>query len=111
MNQEFWFTKFPRLALKYADEFLANYPSFLFRVRDTFQRSKKLLGGMLKNLDAKERNVLVLRYGLEGDEARTLKQVGDIIGLSRERVRQIETQAFKKLKHHTKGKQLMWYLN
>lgn len=72
---------------------------------------RKLLSGMLGNLDEKERKVLNLRFGLEGGEPMTLKQVGDIIGLSRERVRQIETQALKKLKHHTKGKQLNWYLN
>lgn len=72
---------------------------------------KKLLSGMLGHLDEKERRVLSLRYGLRGEEPMTLKQVGDIIGLSRERVRQIETQALKKLKHHAKGKQLNWYLN
>ena len=54
---------------------------------------------------------LVLRYGLEGQEPMTLKQVGDLIGLSRERVRQIETQALKKLKQSKKSKQLMGYLN
>ena len=72
---------------------------------------RKLLSSMLKHLEEKERRVVTLRYGLAGQEPMTLKQVGDLIGLSRERVRQIETQALKKLKHHTRGKQIHWYLN
>ena len=72
---------------------------------------KKLLRGMLGDLDEKERQVLVLRFGLDGKEPHTLKEVGDQLGLSRERIRQIETQALRKLKHSKKSKQLMGYLN
>ena len=72
---------------------------------------KKLLMGMLGDLDDKERQVLVMRFGLDGKEPHTLKEVGDTIGLSRERIRQIETHALKKLKQSKKSNQLMGYLN
>lgn len=72
---------------------------------------KKLLMGMIGDLDQKERQVLVLRFGLDGKEPHTLKEVGDQLGLSRERIRQIETHALKKLKQSKKSKQLMGYLN
>jgi len=72
---------------------------------------RKLLMGMLGDLDEKERRVLMMRFGLDGKEPHTLKEVGDQLNLSRERIRQIETHALKKLKQSKKSKQLMGYLN
>lgn len=51
----------------------------------------------LNFIDERERRVIELRFGLTGKEPMTLKEIGDIMNLSRERIRQIETQALKKL--------------
>jgi len=48
-------------------------------------------------MDQREATVLRLRFGLEDNEPRTLKEIGETLGLTRERVRQIETEALAKL--------------
>ena len=60
------------------------------------------LATALLDLDRKEREVVRLRYGLEDDEPRTLQEIGDLMHLSRERVRQIESRAKEKLRHSSK---------
>ncbi len=52
---------------------------------------------MLHDLDERESSVLKMRFGLEDTEPHTLKEIGELLGLTRERVRQIETEALKKL--------------
>jgi RNA polymerase primary sigma factor len=52
---------------------------------------------MIETMDEREATVLRLRFGLEGNEPRTLKEIGESLGLTRERVRQIETEALRKL--------------
>jgi RNA polymerase primary sigma factor len=56
------------------------------------------LGRLLEGIDARAAKILKLRYGLEGGDALTLKQIGEKIGLTRERVRQIEHHALRKLR-------------
>jgi RNA polymerase sigma factor (sigma-70 family) len=54
---------------------------------------------LLRPLDAREREILRLRYGLDRGDPRTLEEVGDTLHLTRERIRQIERQALSKLRH------------
>jgi RNA polymerase primary sigma factor len=63
----------------------------------TKQDDLKQVMSLLDNMDKREAAVLRLRFGLEGGEPQTLKQIGDRLGLTRERVRQIEGEALKKL--------------
>lgn len=58
--------------------------------------------GLLGDLDERESTILRLRYGLDGDEPLTLKEIGVKIKLTRERVRQIECEALRKLETHLK---------
>jgi len=72
---------------------------------------KDHLYACLGELDPKEQKVLRLRFGLEEGEPKTLKEIGEMMGLSRERIRQIEAQALEKLNRSQKCQQLQGYLN
>jgi RNA polymerase primary sigma factor len=73
-----------------------NNPSPDQIVLDTDNEAK--LKELLEDIDEREANILKLRYGLDGEDPLTLKEIGQRIGLTRERVRQLEHQALKKLK-------------
>jgi RNA polymerase primary sigma factor len=66
---------------------------------------------LLKGLDEKEKYVIQLRFGLSDDKPRTLQEIGDKLKLSRERVRQIEQKAMRKLARSHRLQQLRGYLN
>ncbi|NIM02389.1 MAG: sigma-70 family RNA polymerase sigma factor [Acidobacteria bacterium] len=72
---------------------------------------KTLLRDSLTELDAKEEKVIRQRFGLDGAEPKTLKEIGEMMNLSRERIRQIEAQALEKLNRSQKCQQLRGYLN
>jgi len=61
---------------------------------------KEQLKRAIQDLSPKERKIISLRYGLEDGIEHTLEEIGKIFGITRERVRQIETMALEKLKHH-----------
>ncbi|MBN2370049.1 MAG: RNA polymerase sigma factor RpoD/SigA [Vicinamibacteria bacterium] len=66
---------------------------------------------LLDGLDAREREVISLRFGLDGDEPRTLQEIGDRLQLTRERVRQIESRAKERLRRLKAADGLRGYLN
>jgi RNA polymerase primary sigma factor len=70
-----------------------------------------LLRQALDELDEKEERVIRLRFGLDGTDPKTLKEIGELMNLSRERIRQIEAQAIEKLNRSQKCQQLRGYLN
>ncbi len=79
------------------------------------QASKQLLKDhldeVLSTLSEREAKVLKLRFGLEGNKQMTLEEVGKVFGVTRERIRQIEAKALRKLKHPSRRKKLQDYLD
>ncbi|HHW29637.1 MAG TPA: RNA polymerase sigma factor RpoD [Syntrophomonadaceae bacterium] len=71
---------------------------------------KEQLEEVLETLTPRERDVLRLRFGLEDGKARTLEEVGQKFKVTRERIRQIEAKALRKLRHPTRSKKLKDYL-
>jgi RNA polymerase primary sigma factor len=65
---------------------------------------------VLSTLTPRERRVLQLRFGLEDGRSRTLEEVGKEFGVTRERIRQIEAKALRKLRHPSRSKKLKDYL-
>ena len=68
------------------------------------------IGEILDQLTPREARILRLRYGLQDGESRTLKEVGEMFGLSRERIRQLEKEALRKLRHPNFAGHLRQYL-
>jgi len=69
------------------------------------------LRGVRNELAARERQVLEMRFGLNGASPRTLEDIGDVLGVSRERVRQIEAKALRKLRQPSRSNRLRDYLS
>src|SRR4030043_407363 len=72
---------------------------------------KSHLSEVLDTLNDREKKVLKLRFGLEDGRQRTLEEVGREFGVTRERIRQIEAKALRKLRHPTRSKKLKDYLD
>ena len=71
---------------------------------------RRELANVLKSLTPREERVLTLRFGLEDGQARTLEELGKEFNVTRERIRQIEAKALRKLRHPSRAKRLRDYL-
>ena len=76
----------------------------------TFTLLKEQLGEVLETLTDREKKVLELRFGLEDGRSRTLEEVGKEFNVTRERIRQIEAKALRKLRHPSRSRKLKDYL-
>ena len=76
----------------------------------SYKLLREQLEGVLDTLTDREENVLRLRFGLDDGRTRTLEEVGKVFGVTRERIRQIEAKALRKLRHPSRSKQLKDFL-
>ncbi|MDY0408462.1 RNA polymerase sigma factor RpoD [Paracerasibacillus soli] len=76
-----------------------------------YELLKEQLEDVLDTLTDREENVLRLRFGLDDGRTRTLEEVGKVFGVTRERIRQIEAKALRKLRHPSRSKHLKDFLD
>ena len=76
----------------------------------SYQLLKEQVEDVLDTLNGREKRVLQLRFGLEDGRSRTLEEVGQEFGVTRERIRQIEAKALRKLRHPSRSKKLRDFL-
>ncbi|MBL7078614.1 RNA polymerase sigma factor RpoD [Candidatus Shapirobacteria bacterium] len=97
------------------DSFLGDFIEDVTSPSPYDETSKELLkesiSGVLDSLDDREAKVLELRFGLAGQPPKTLEEVGKVFGVTRERIRQIEAKALRKLRHPSRRKKLQDYLS
>lgn len=79
--------------------------------RAAYTLLKEQLLEVLETLTPREQKVLKLRFGLEDGRARTLEEVGKEFNVTRERIRQIEAKALRKLRHPSRSKKLRDYID
>ena len=76
----------------------------------SFKLLQEYMGHALEDLNERERTVLIMRYGLDGEAPKTLERVGEHFKLTRERIRQLEAKALAKLRHPARSKMLEGFL-
>ena len=76
----------------------------------SYQLLKDHIDDVLDSLNEREKRVLQLRFGLEDGRSRTLEEVGRVFGVTRERIRQIEAKALRKLRHPSRSRKLRDFL-
>lgn len=82
-------------------------PEEAVRLRELSAVIRQVLGALNK----RERQVLVLRFGIEGDGCKTLGEIGDLFGVTQERIRQVEERALHRLRHPLQARKLREFLD
>ena len=95
----------------YLGEFLADYREDDPLYEMNFDLLKRSIHSALSDLTYREREIIRLRYGLADGYAYTLEEVGKIFGITRERVRQIEAKAIRKLRHPVRSRKLAGFVD
>ncbi len=91
-------------------DFIEDQEALLPADAAAYELLKEQLSDVLDTLTEREENVLRLRFGLADGRTRTLEEVGQVFGVTRERIRQIEAKALRKLRHPSRSKLLKDFL-
>jgi RNA polymerase primary sigma factor len=91
-------------------DFIADQASLQPEEQSTASLLREELSKTLGSLTPRERRIIELRFGLGNEYSRTLEEVGTELGLSKERIRQIEKEALAKLRHPSHSRELIGYL-
>ena len=92
-------------------DFIQDYDSPAPQDAAAYTLLREQLEEVMKTLTPREAKVLKLRFGLEDGKSRTLEEVGKEFQVTRERIRQIEAKALRKLRHPSRSKKLRDYLD
>ena len=74
------------------------------------QFKKEAIDAVIETLTPREKAIITMRFGLDGKEPMTLEEIGEVYELTRERIRQIEAKALRKLRHPSRAKTLKIFL-
>ncbi len=95
----------------YLGDFIENDDALTPDDAASFSLLREKLDEVLDTLTDREKRILELRFGIEDGRSRTLEEVGKEFGVTRERIRQIEAKALRKLRHPTRSKEIKDYLD
>ena len=101
----------PEPGWEFDDEYLLEDQTFVASEEDLFERAvggnlRSLVEEMLGAFAPREQVIIRLRFGLDGDEPKTLEEVGQIFNITRERVRQIENKCIRRMRHPSRTKKI-----
>ena len=99
------------IILKELDDFIPDDDALAPADAASMSLLKEQLADVLKTLTPREAKVLSLRFGLDDGNPKTLEEVGKVFNVTRERIRQIEAKALRKLRHPSRSKKLKDFLD